>query len=125
MQPRTLNDIYRCPNCGSIAARGNSYCRGCGLKFSKNDIEVMEDNIRSPIGALPWNTRDRFRCVHCSGFVSITDKYCRGCGDRIENHERQLMRLRLSELAKQNTPALIGLGIFVLIVILVSIKIVS
>jgi len=121
MEPRTLNDIYSCPHCSSIAARGNYYCRGCGVKFNKNDIEIMENNIRSPIGALPWNTRDRFRCVHCSSFVAISDKYCRGCGDEIEDHEKQLMRLRLSELAKQNTPALIGLGVFVLLVVWVSI----
>ena len=72
METRTLNDIYRCPHCGSIAARG--------------------------------------------------DHHCRGCGDEIEDHERQLMRIRISELAKQNTPALIGLGVFVIIVIVVSIE---
>ena len=124
MEPRTLHDIYRCPHCVSIAARGDYHCRGCGVKFSKNDIEIMEDNIYSPIGALPWNTRDRFRCVHCEKPVAISDRYCRGCGDEIEDHERQLMHLRLSELAKQNTPALIGLSIFVLLVILISIAMV-
>ena len=125
MEIRTLNDIYRCPHCSSIAARGDEHCRGCGIKFSNNDIEKMEYNIHSPIGALPWNTRDRFRCVHCEKFVSISDNYCRGCGDEIENHERQLMRLKMSELAKQNTPALIGLGFFILVVIFVSIQIVK
>ena len=124
MEPRTLHDIYSCPYCSYIAARGNYYCRGCGVRFNKNDIEIMEDNIRSPVGALPWNTRDRFRCVHCTSFVAISDKYCRGCGDEIEDHERQLMRLKIAELAKQNTPALIGLGVFVLLVIWVSIIIV-
>ena len=125
MELRTLHDIYRCPHCSFIAAHGNSYCRGCGVKFTKNDIAIMEDNIRSPIGAIPWNIRDRYRCVHCTEFVSISDNYCRGCGDEIENHEKQLMCLRLSELAKQNTPALIGLGIFVLLVIFTSIQMVS
>ena len=91
------------------------------MKFNKNDVEIMEDNIHSPIGALPWNTRDRYRCVHCEKILAISDRYCRGCGDEIEDHERQLMHLRLSELAKQNTPALIGLGVFVLLVITVSI----
>lgn len=84
----------------------------------------MEANIRSPIGAIPWNFRDRYRCVHCEKFVAISDNYCRGCGDEIEDHEKQLMHLRLSELAKKNSPALIGLGIFVLLVILVSIEMV-
>ncbi len=85
----------------------------------------MEVNIRSAVGALPWNTRDRFRCVHCFEFVAMVDTYCRGCGDEIEDHERQLMRLNLAELAKQNTPSLIGLGVLVLLVILFSIHIVS
>ena len=120
MEIRTLNDIYRCPHCSSIAARGDSYCRGCGTKFSLSDIDAMESNLHSPIGALPWNTRDRFRCVHCSKFVAMSDSYCRGCGDEIEDHERQLMHLRLRELAKQNTPSLIGLGVFVLLVILLE-----
>lgn len=124
MAIRTLNDIYRCPHCDSIAARGDTHCRQCGKKFSNNDIEIMEGNIHSPIGAIPWNTRDRYRCVHCEKFVAISDNYCRGCGDEIEDHEKQLMHLRLSELAKENTPALIGLSIFVLLVILVSIEIV-
>jgi hypothetical protein len=59
--------------------------------------------------------------VHCSEFIAITDSYCRSCGDEIEDHEKQLMRARLSELAKQNSPALIGLGLFVLLVIGISI----
>jgi len=124
MEPRTLQDIYRCPHCSVIAAHGNSYCRGCGVNFTNSDIEVMKGNIHSPIGALPWNTRDRYRCVHCTEFVAISDNFCRGCGDEIEDHEKQLMRLRLSELAERNTPALIGLGIFVLLVIYISTQIV-
>lgn len=90
------------------------------MEFSKGDIDTMEGSTHSPIGALPWNTRDRYRCVHCERFVAITDAYCRGCGDEIEDHERQLMRLRISELASQNIPALIGLGLFVLLVIMIS-----
>jgi predicted amidophosphoribosyltransferase len=117
MEPRTLSDIYRCPYCDSIAARGNLYCKGCGVRFSKRDVEIMQNNTISPIGAFPWNTRDRFRCVHCSEFIAITDSYCRGCGDEIEDHEKQLMRAGLSELARQNSPALIGLGLSVLLVI--------
>jgi len=124
MGTSTLADIYRCPHCSSKAAHGDSHCRGCGVNFSKNDIEVMASNIHSTMGALPWNTRDRYRCVHCEKYIAITDKFCRGCGDEIEDHEKQLMRLRLSELAKQNTPALIGLAVFVLVVIAVCIKIV-
>jgi predicted amidophosphoribosyltransferase len=124
MKQRTLQDVYRCPHCGAIAARGNCYCRGCGVQFSREDVAVMEDNLHSPIGALPWNTRDRFRCVHCQEFVAIYDSYCRGCGDEIEDHERQLMRLKLSELAKQNTPALIGLGVVVLLIVWAAILLV-
>ena len=85
----------------------------------------MEYNIHSPIGAIPWNTRDRYRCIHCDEHISISDSYCRGCGDEIEDHERQLMNLRLSELAKQNMPALIGLVIFVIFIILASFQIVK
>lgn len=81
----------------------------------------MEANIHSPIGAIPWNTRDRYRCIHCSEFVAISDKHCRGCGDEIDNNEKHLMRLNLSELAKRNTPSLIGLAVFVLLVIYLSI----
>ncbi|MFK8068410.1 MAG: zinc ribbon domain-containing protein [Gammaproteobacteria bacterium] len=125
MEFRTLQDIYRCPHCDSITARGDYHCRGCGVRFGKNDIDIMEDNIHSPIGATPWNTRDRYTCVHCDKFVAITDKYCRGCGDEIEDHERQLMRLKLSELAKKNSSSLIGLGIVVLLLIVVSIEMVS
>ena len=124
MEVRTLHDIYRCPYCSAIAAHGDYHCRGCGVKFSANDIDVMKDNIHSPVGALPWNTRDRYRCVHCDRFIAIIDNHCRGCGDEIEDHEKQLMRLKISELAKENTPALIGLGAFVLLVIAVSIGIV-
>ena len=120
MEARTLYDIYRCPHCEFIAANGDIYCRGCGARFSEGDIVSMKNNIHSPIGALPWNTRDRFRCVHCDRFISIEDSYCRGCGDEIEDHERQLMRIRISELAKQNTPSIIGLAVFVLLVILIS-----
>ena len=85
----------------------------------------MEDNSRLPGAALPWNIRDRYRCVHCDQLGAISDPYCRGCGDEIEDHERQLMHLKLSELAKQNTPALIGLGVFVLLVIGILILMVS
>ncbi len=125
MEARTLYDIYRCPHCGAIAAHGNAYCRGCGVRFTSDDVEIMEKNIRSPMWAMPWNTRDRYRCVHCEEFVAIADRYCRGCGDEIEDHERQLMRLRLSELARRNTPALIGLGVTVLLLIAASVLMIS
>ena len=125
MPVRTLNDIFRCPYCKSIAARSDIHCRGCGVKFSGKYMEIMQNSIRSPIGAIPWNTRDRYRCVHCDRFVAISDHYCRGCGDNMEDYERQLMQLRLSELAKQNTSALIGLGVFILLVIFISIPLVK
>jgi uncharacterized membrane protein YvbJ len=81
----------------------------------------MENNIHSALGAIPWNTRDRYRCIHCTTFVAISDKFCRGCGDEIDNKEKQLMKLNLEELARQNIPALIGLSIFVLAIITLSI----
>ena len=84
-------------------------------------MDVMENDIRSPVGGLPWNLRDRFRCVHCSKYIAILDRYCRGCGDEIEDHERELMRLRLSELAKQNILAFIGLVLFVLLVVWIAV----
>ena len=124
MELRTLYDIYRCPYCKAIAARGNYYCRGCGVRFTQDDVKKMERDIRSPVGALPWNTRDRFRCLQCKEFVSIQDKYCRSCGDEFDAKEKNLMRLKLAELAKRNTPALIGLTIFVIFVIWISIQVV-
>lgn len=124
MEIKTLNDIYRCVSCGFIAARGNSYCRDCGTNFSQDNIAQMESNIKAPIGALPWNTRDRYRCVHCDAFIALADKYCRECGDEICDKEKQLMKLNMAELAKQNTVPLIWLAIFVLVVIVMLIAIV-
>jgi uncharacterized membrane protein YvbJ len=121
MEARTLYDVYRCPHCGAIAARGNFYCRGCGKRFSKEDVNKMEQDVHSVMWGVPWNTRDRFRCVQCGEYVAIDDSYCRGCGDEIEDHERQLMRIKLSELAKQNTPALVGLGVVVLLIVWIAI----
>lgn len=125
MEARSFHDIFRCPHCGSIAAWDDSYCRGCGIMFSDDYVSTMEKNLKIPLGAMPWNTRDRFRCVHCSKFIAITDGFCRGCGDEIEDHEKQLIKLRMSELAKENTPSLIGLAVFVLFVIWASIRMVS
>ncbi|WP_300500006.1 zinc ribbon domain-containing protein [Marinobacter sp.] len=116
---RTLHDIYRCTKCNAVAAHGNRHCRGCGAQFTVADVAQMKKNIQSVVGALPWNLRDVYRCVHCEEHVAITDAHCRGCGDEICNRERQLMKMRLDEIAKENTPSLIGLGIFVLFVILV------
>ena len=125
MEAMSLHDIYRCPYCGSIAARADSYCRGCGVFFKESDIEIMEKNIRTPYGALPWNTRDRFRCLKCQEFVSITDSFCRGCGDEFDASEVQMMKIKLRELAARNTPSLIGLFLFVLMVIWVSVKVID
>jgi len=122
---KTLDDIYRCVSCGHIAARGNLYCRGCGVKFSKEDIFHMQKNIHSVVGALPWNTRDRYRCIHCDAHIAIMDKYCRGCGDEICDKEKQIMKLNMKELAEQNTMPLIWLALFVLLVIAFLIAVVS
>ncbi|WP_083915299.1 double zinc ribbon domain-containing protein [Gilvimarinus chinensis] len=115
---RTLNDIYQCAQCKAVVAHGNRHCRGCGVRFTAADIDQMKNNIQSVVGALPWNLRDVYRCVHCHEHIAIVDAYCRGCGDEICDNERQLMKLRMDEIAKQNTPALIGLHTFVLLVIL-------
>ena len=116
----TLHDIYRCPGCVAIAAHGNSFCRGCGNKFSADDIELMKATIKTPLKVLPWNLRDIYRCVHCDEHIALEDAYCRGCGDQICDQEKQLMKLRLDEIARDNTPALIGLALFVILVILLS-----
>jgi ribosomal protein L40E len=123
MEFPTLLDIYRCPHCDSIGGRGDLYCRGCGVHFTKVDIEHMEQNIRTPLWASPWNLRDRFYCLKCNTHVSITDHYCRQCGDEFDVKELKLMKLNLRELAVKNTPASIGLAIFVLVTIWVLIKI--
>lgn len=86
------------------------------MKFSPADISHMKANIDTSFRSLPCNFRDAYRCVHCSEHIAITDKFCRGCGDEIDDKEKQLMKLKMAELAKQNTPALIGLAIFVLAV---------
>lgn len=114
---RTLHDIYRCIRCGFIAAFGNAYCRECGVKFSVEDIAEMQSNTRPVLGAAPWNLRDVYRCVHCSQHIALADKYCRRCGDKIDDNEKQLMKLRMTEIAKDNTPALVGLMLFVLLVV--------
>ena len=85
----------------------------------------MEKNLQSVANAVPWNTRDRYRCIHCSTYVSISDNFCRGCGDEIDDKEKQLMKLHLNELAKQNIPSIIGLAIIVLTVIVIAIAIVK
>lgn len=114
---KTLHDIYRCPDCDAIAAHGNNFCRECGVKFDATRIAKMQANIQSVVGAVPWNLRDAYKCVHCLEHICIEDCYCRGCGDHIDDQERQLMRLRLDELAKDNMGSLIGLMIFVIVVI--------
>ena len=121
MEIRTLHDVYRCPHCASIAAHGNSYCRGCGVRFSDGDIKEMKNNKKATIGALPWNIRDRFRCVRCSEFISIKDKYCRACGVFFDAEKTNLMKKALNDLGAQNTPAKIGFAVFVIVVIVLSI----
>ncbi len=110
-----ISDLYRCPKCKAPAARGNSYCRRCGIAFTEQDIEYMEAHIHTRFGALPWNLRDRYRCVHCQEWLCITDQYCRGCGDHIDSVEKSMMRARVQELAARNWPSVIGLAIFVVL----------
>ncbi len=71
-----------------------------------------------PLG-WPWNMRDVYRCVHCAEHIALVDRFCRGCGDEICDQEKQLMKMRMDEIAKQNTPAFIGCMLFVLLVIYV------
>lgn len=115
---RTLHDIYRCPHCQSIAAEGNKFCRGCGVEFSGDDVSIMRANAVNPVGGLPWNVRDIYRCLHCAAHIALSDAFCRGCGDEICDVERQTMKLRMDEIARQNLPSLIGCMVFVVLVIL-------
>ena len=125
MELASLQDIYRCPECDALSAHGNQHCRGCGIKFTLNHIRVMEANIKIPLAASPINMRDRYRCIHCLEFISIQDQYCRQCGDFIDSNEKNIMKANLRELAQQNTPALLGLMGFVILVILFSIALVK
>ena len=115
---KTLHDIYQCTRCSAVAAHGNRHCRGCGLQFTAHDVDQMTKNTQSVAGALPWNFRDVYRCVHCEAHVAITDAFCRGCGDEICDGERQLMKMRLDEIARENMPSVIGLAVLVLLIIL-------
>ncbi len=124
MVDRAIGDIYRCPYCDALRAKGDSYCRGCGRRFSDEDVQQMEAKKQSTVGATPWNLRDSYRCQRCAKFVSINDTYCRGCGARFDEKEVERMKASVRELAEHNTPALLGLMVFVLVVILVSIGIV-
>ena len=121
MEIRTLHDIYRCPHCAALAAHGNSFCRGCGIRFADKDVETMKKDVRSAVWASPWNTRDRFHCVKCSEFVAISDRYCRRCGTEFDKEKVKKMKAKIRELASRNMPSVIGLVIFVLVVILASI----
>lgn len=108
---KTLHDIYRCPNCGFIAAHANRFCRDCGIRFTGEDIVRMRDDIRSVIGAPPWNLRDVYRCVQCSEHIAASDRYCRHCGDRISD-QQQLRKMHLDEIARKNWPIAIGSMLF-------------
>lgn len=116
---RTLADIYSCPGCSGIVAEGNSFCRGCGRRFSVSEMKSMREKPKSVVGGSPWNIRDVYRCVHCLEFICIDDTYCRGCGDHICNKEKQLMRANFKEVARNNYPSLILCMGFVLMVIAV------
>ncbi len=118
MTYKTLHDIYNCPHCNHFAARGNLYCRYCGIKFTSKDVNIMENKINNLFMASPWNTRDRYRCLICSEFVCTNDKFCRKCGDEFDDNERHIMKAKLSDLAKKNTSSLIGLAMFVIIIVL-------
>lgn len=119
---RVMADVYCCPYCKYHSARGNQYCRGCGIRFSESDIVFMEANLVNVFGASPWNTRDRYRCLICQAFVCTSDNYCRGCGDEFDDNERHMMRAKLRDLAKNNSWSLLGLMGFVLLVIVILIN---
>jgi hypothetical protein len=63
--------------------------------------------------------------VHCLEFISIEDQYCRQCGDFIDAKEKNIMKANLRELAQHNTPALLGLTGFVVLIVLFSIAVVK
>ncbi len=110
-----ISDLYRCRKCQAPAARGNSYCRRCGIVFTAQDVGYMEAHKRTVFGASPWNLRDRYRCVHCQEWLCITDQYCRGCGDQIDSVEKSMMKARVQELAARNWPSVVGLAVFVIL----------
>ena len=121
MELASFHDIYRCPQCNGLSAHGNQHCRGCGIKYTIGDIKTMENNVKITIAASPINMRDRYRCIHCLEFISIQDQYCRQCGDFVDSDEKHMMKANLRELAQHNTPAVLGLMGFVILVILFSI----
>lgn len=118
---RTLEDVYCCPLCGATAARGNLFCRGCGVRFTKEHVSEMEAHVNSPVGATPWNVRDRYKCVQCQGFVAIGDKFCRWCGVEFDSTSVAKMRANMRELAQKNWPAVLWAAVFVLIIVLFAI----
>lgn len=117
---KTPHDLYRCPECNSYAGHGDKHCRGCGIGFTHAHIRTMKSNTASIFGMLPWNFRDVYRCVHCNAHIALEDQYCRQCGDQICNKEKQLMKLRMNEIAKDNIPSIIGFGVFMAFVILLA-----
>lgn len=76
----------------------------------------MRDNMISPVGAMPWNTRDVYRCLHCAAHIALADAFCRGCGDEICDIERQTMKLKMAEIARENMLPMIGCMAFVILV---------
>lgn len=80
----------------------------------------MKQNSAYIFGILPLNIRDVYRCVHCDAHIALTDQYCRQCGDHICNKERQLMKLRMDEIAKDNIPSVIAIGVFMAFVIMLA-----
>lgn len=117
---KTLHDLYQCPICDANTAENDIHCRGCGIKFNVDLVRRMKTNSKFFVGMLPWNLRDVYRCLHCDAHIGIEDQYCRKCGDQICDQEKQLMKLRMKEIARDNLPALFGFVVFMSFVMLLG-----
>ena len=117
---KTPHDLYRCPACNSYAGHRDKHCRGCGITFTAAHIKTMKKSTAYIYGLLPYNLRDVYRCVHCDAHIGLEDQYCRQCGDQICDKEKQLMKLNMSEIAKDNLPSMIIFGLFMAFVILLA-----
>lgn len=118
IEPHSIKDCYRCPECKVPAAYGDKYCRGCGVLFIADHVAEMKKQFHLPVNVLPWNIRDRFRCVFCNASVSIHDSFCRFCGKVFDQSAIKGMKENMSKLAKANGPSAILVFVVLLLFIL-------
>lgn len=46
-----IRDIFKCPYCGTYVAHGDNFCKGCGVKFTKEDVAKMKNTDKKGM----WN----------------------------------------------------------------------